>query len=99
MPIFQPPFPEPTEVESVAVFMHFAILFFLIILIIYCYQKIDDYLPIIAIYGFSLVIGFEAFAHPHSPFSPMFEVFFLIFQTTILVITAFEFRDKRKRKS
>ena len=97
--MFQPPFPEPTEVESVAVFVHVAILFFLIILIIYCYQKIDDYLPVIAIYSFSLIIGFESFAHPHAPFSPWLETFFLVFQTTIFIITAMEeFRNKGKRK-
>ena len=98
MVIFQPPFPEPIEAESTAVFMHFAILFFLILLMIYCYKKIDDYLPIIAIYGFSLVMGIEAFAHPHSPFTPTFELFFLVFQSFLFMMTALEFRDKRKRK-
>lgn len=96
--IFQPPFPEPAEVESVAVFVHVAILFFLIVLILYCYQKIDDYIPVVAVYSFSLMIGVESLAHPHAPFSPMLEIFFLIFQTTIFLLVAMEFNSKRKRK-
>ena len=98
--IFQPPFPpvivEPTEVESVAVFVHVAILFFLIMLMLYSHKKLSN-LPVIAVYAFSLIIGLESFAHPHAPFSPMLEIFFLIFQTTIFISEALEFNKKRKR--
>lgn len=94
--LFQPPFPEPSEIELQVVLttLHFIVLIFLIILMIYSYQKLLSIVVIVPLYLFSLVMAFEYIQHGHSPLSPTFEIFFIIFQTCIFVFSALEMREK-----
>ncbi len=99
---FQPPFP-PTEVEAEAItnigfmFADILIMLIFIILMIYLYRKINDILPIIVVYLFSLLIGIEGLTHIHTHFSPSIELFFLLFQTSIFVLAAVKtFKTNKK---
>lgn len=103
--IYQPPF-EPTIVEAEAIlnigymFADFLIILLFLILIIYIYKKMDtkyDFLSIIIVYLFSVVISIEALSHVHTHFSPMLEIFFLLFQTSIFVIYSLKFYERKKR--
>jgi len=93
---------EPTNIEAVAItniglmFAHFILIFVLIILMIYFSKRIKYYTVIIVIYLFSLIIGFESLAHPHIPFTPMFELFFIIFQTSIFIHIALDYIEFKK---
>lgn len=95
---------EPTDIEAIAItnvglmFAHILILLVLIILMIYSYRNLKDILPVIVIYGFSLIIGMESLSHIHTPFSPMIEIFFLVFQSTIFLLSAMNLFQKNKTK-
>ena len=104
--ILQPPgnpFP-PTIIEAEAItniglmFAHLFVLVFFMLLMLYLFMKIVNFLPILVVYTFSLLIGVESFTHLHTPFSPLFELFFLMFQTTIFLLTAFNVYDNKIRK-
>ena len=104
--ILQPPgnpFP-PTVIEAEAItniglmFAHLFILVFFLVLILYLFMKIVNFLPILVVYMFSLLVGLDSFTHLHTPFSPLFEIFFLMFQTTIFLLTAFNVYDNKIKK-
>lgn len=103
--INQPPF-EPTEIEAIAIvniglmYAHILTLMIFMFLMIYSYKKIKDILPIIVIYMFSLIFGMEGFIHGHilTEFSPMLEVFFLIFQSTMFLLASLDYFETRKNK-
>lgn len=104
--IFQgpPPF-EPTDVEAEAItnigFMFADILIFiiLIVLMIYLYKKIESNLPMIVVFLTSLILGMEMLSHGHTHFSPMIEIFFLLFQTSIFLMKALEsYKSSKKKK-
>ena len=106
--IFQPPFPEPipsTIIEAEAIisiglmFADILIIFFLLMLMIYLFKKVESNLPIIVVYFFSILMGLESLSHFHTHFSPTIEIFFLIFQTSIFIMKALEFDKSRKRKA
>jgi len=77
-------------------FAHILIILVMIILIIYAYRNLQDYLIIIIIYSFSLIIGMESLTHPHTPFSPMLEIFFLVFQSGIFILASLKFYESKK---
>lgn len=101
--IFQvDPFPDPThagqEIENIGIMFGTLIyLFFLIILMIYMYKVIKDIIPIVIIYGFSLIIGIYSFACI-LPFIPYCSLFFLFFQTGLFVMFAKESYLSNKNK-
>ena len=96
--IFQPPFPEPLETEVPLIFIHIFILVLFIVLMIYTYKSIKEFLIIVIVYGFSMIIGFEYMIHGHPPFSPMIEIFFLLFQSGIFLLSSLEYIENYKRK-
>lgn len=96
--ITQPPF-EPTESEAQAIinigfmFADIIIFFFLICLMLYLFNRLSsykDFLPILIIYLFSLIIGIEGLGHIHTHFSPNLEISFLMFQTFMFLLTSFK---------
>lgn len=101
----QPPF-EPTEIEAIAIvniglmYSHILILMIFMVLMIYSYRKIKDILPIIVIYMFSLMIGMEGFVHQHilTEYSPILEIFFLIFQSSIFILASLDYYENRKKE-
>lgn len=100
--LFQPPFDpfEPTEFEAVAItnvglmFAHILVLLILICLMIYLYQKMQVMVVVVAVYAFSLLIGLESLTHVHTPFSPTLEIFFLVFQSVMILSIALEVKKK-----
>lgn len=74
--------------------MTFLTLIILIVLSLYCYLKVRRFLLNLVIYLFSLIIGFNALNESTIPFTPYIQIFFLFFQTTILLIMAIEVRTK-----
>lgn len=103
MELHQPPF-EPTEIEAIAItnvgymFGQFLVLIFFMLLMLYLFMKIVNFLPILIVYTFSLLIGLESFTHLHTTFSPLLELFFLMFQTTLFLLASFNIFESRKRK-
>lgn len=102
----QPPPFEPTEIEAVAIidigfmFAEILILTLFMIIMVYLYKKVKDgHLPIIIVFLFSLVIGFESLTHFHTHFSPYFELFFLFFQASFFVMSVLDYDKSKKRKS
>lgn len=75
--------------------MAFFGLIFLLGLMIFCYLKIRVFVVILVIYGFSLIIGIMAFSESIIPFTPFLQIFFLIFQTIIFIITTIETFEKK----
>lgn len=75
-------------------YITFLSLIFLLVLHLYCYVKIRRFLINLVIYLFSLIIGYQAFNESTIPFTPFFQIFFLFFQTTILLIMSIEVRTK-----
>lgn len=70
--------------------MTFFVIIFLFAIMIFCYLKIRVFVVILAIYLFSLVIGITAMNESIIPFTPFLQLFFLLFQTIIFVITSIE---------
>ncbi len=96
----QPPFPESGEeiLEVALLSFHFIGLMFFIVLMIYCVRVIKDILPIIVVYAFSIFIAFDSLNHAHPPISPMIEIFFVIFQTALFIMSAIETFETRKSR-
>lgn len=72
------------------------IIIFLFALMIFCYLKIRIFVVILAIYSFSLIIGIMSFSESIIPFTPMLQIFFLLFQTIFFIITAIETFEKKR---
>lgn len=64
----------------------------------YTFVKKFDFILGLVVYSFSLVIGMNSLEHSHVPFSPMFEVFFMIFQTSIFLLISFNVYDNKITK-
>lgn len=100
--INQPPF-EPTDIEAVAItniglmFGIMVILFFMMILMIYMYKVIKDIIPIITVWSFSMIFGFQSF-ECILPINPYCSIFFLIFQTVFLYLSAMDYIETSKNK-
>lgn len=76
--------------------MTFFGIIFLFGLMIFCYLKIRIFWIIIIIELFSLIIGFNSFNESVIPFTPYLQIFFLIFQTAIFLLTAIQVFEKDK---
>lgn len=58
----------------------------LMILMIYFYVKIRRFLPVLIIFLFSIVIGMVSFSCSYLPFTPYFQIFFMLFQTILFYL-------------
>lgn len=100
----QPPPFEPTEIEAVAIieigfmFAEILILVLFMFIMVYLYKKMTrkGYLPILIVFLFSLLIGFESLTHFHTHFSPYFELFFLLFQLSFFLLSVLEYYNYKK---
>lgn len=95
---------ELTEFEAIAIidigilFAQMVMFFFLIVLMIYYSKRIKQYLTIIVIYLFSIIMIFLSFNNSHTLFTPYFEIFFMLFQTSLFIQVAIEYYTIEKRK-
>lgn len=62
------------------------LLVLLMVLMIYFYVKIVKILPMLIIFLFSIVIGMISFTGSIFPFSPWFQLFFILFQTILFYL-------------
>ena len=98
--LFQPidPFPDPThagqEIEFIGVmFASILGLVIMMILMIYAYKKIRRFLPVLIIFLFSIVLGMMAMSVLGIPFTPWFQLFFILFQTIIFYYSVIELQE------
>lgn len=100
--IFQPPFPEPTD-EAGAILAIGQIAFIFIIMAIYLYAmyfscKRKMFPLTLMVWGFSIDLGFGLFIAPVFPFKPMLPIFFMLWQTILLLQCSLEYYNRRMRK-
>jgi len=92
------PFPEiDCEAQAIILtgFAFFSILFLLILMVLMIYfysrHKYQYFLPILVVFLFSLIIGFYSLASKGFPFTPYFQLFFMLIQTVFFILHALEF--------
>jgi len=100
MGLFQPvdPFPDPThagqEIEFIGLmFASILIIMFLSGIMIYLFAKKRYFLPILGVFLFSLIIGMTSIENATMPFTPMFQIFFIVVQALFFLLTVLEMRD------
>jgi hypothetical protein len=76
--------------------INFFTLVFLMIVALYCYMKVRRYIINLVIFLFSLIIGINSMSATDMPFNPMFQIFFLVFHTTLILIMSIEVHAKRE---
>jgi len=79
----------------------FIALFILIILMIIMtilYLKIRLFLPILVVFLFSLIIGFNSISYEFIPFNPYFSIFFILFQSIFFIETSLQQYSRYKPK-
>lgn len=60
----------------------------MIVLMLFFYLKHDKFMIILLIYLFSLIIGIQSISISTFPLNPYFQLFFILFQTLILLYDA-----------
>lgn len=73
------------------------ILIFLMILMMVLYVKYRVPLLIITVYMFSLLLGYESLSI-EIPLTPYFQIFFLLFQSVLFILTAMDFFSKKEKE-
>lgn len=66
------------------------VLIFMMVLMVYFYNKHKVFLPIITIFLFSLIIGITSLSIENFPFTPYFQTFFIVFQMIFLLLTTIQ---------
>lgn len=92
------PFPDPThagqEIEFIGLmFASILIVVMLLIVMIYLFAKKRFFLPILVVFLFSIVIGMISIENSTIPFSPWFQIFFILVQAMFFLLTVLELRD------
>ena len=96
------PFPEcDCEAEAIRLigfmFGTITIMILLLVLMIYFYVKVRKFLPILVIFLFSLIIGMTTFSSFSIPYYPWFNLFFILFQSIIFMLTSLDLYNEVKR--
>ena len=74
----------------------FGAIFILVLLLsvmIYLFAKKRYFLPILVVFLFSIVIGMDSIENSFLPFTPMFQIFFIVVQGIFFLLTVLELRD------
>lgn len=79
---------EVAEIISLDSIVSVLVLFLLMVVMIVVYSKLRVFLVILVIFLFSLVMGMNAIEDITIPFSPYLQMFFLLFQTIIFILTS-----------
>lgn len=72
------------------------ILVLLIYLMLYLYLKTEDFEPMLIIFLFSLVIGTMSLSVIDIPFTPWFQIFFMLFQAVLFLLKALEYYQGKR---
>ena len=86
------------EIVNLTSILSVFILFLIMIITIIVYFKIRIFLIILVIYSFSLIIGMSALSETSIPFSPYLQIFFLLFESVIFLMTSIEVYSDIKEK-
>jgi len=80
-------------------FLAIFILIILILLMLFLYLKpfTYNYLIILTVFLFSLIIGMESMSYQYLPFNPYFSILFLLIQTIIFLISSIKIYEKNMR--
>jgi len=86
------PFPEcDCEAQAIILmsYIAFSIIFLVILMVLmmYFYKKVRRLLPIIVIFLFSIIIGIYSISIVGLPFTPWFQLFFILFQSVIFYMS------------
>lgn len=73
------------------------ILIAFMILMIYCYAKLRIFPLILLITLISLIIGVISIELSYNPFTPYFQVFFILFQIVFFLKTSMDYFQLKKR--
>lgn len=79
---------EPPEIINLDSIMGVLSLFILIIIMIVLFKYLRVFLVILTVFLFSLIIGMIAIQDGSLPFSPYLQMFFMMFQGVIFLITS-----------
>lgn len=77
----------------------FLALFFILFLIgimTFCYLKMRVFLVILVIFLFSLIIGVMFMSYEFIPFTPYLQIFFIMYQSIILIVVSIELYENIK---
>lgn len=80
-------------------FATIGIILLMIFLMLFLYLKTREFIPILFVYCFSLLLGVISFSVSRIPFTPYIQIFFMLFQTIIfyLVCTKTNFTEVLKK--
>ena len=71
-------------------FIALFVLIILMILMIILYLKMRLFLPILVVFLFSLIIGFNSIGIEYIPLNPYFSIFFILFQSVVFIETSLQ---------
>lgn len=96
------PFPEcECEAEAIVnigwMFATIGLVLLLMVVMLYLYVKMREFLPILLVFLFSLIIGVQSFSVSRIPFTPSFQIFFIMFQGIIFLMTSMDLIEYKKR--
>lgn len=70
-------------------------LLFLMLIMVSLYMKVRIFLVILVVFVFSLVMGNISLSNGDIPFSPYLQIFFMVFQTFIFILTSIDAFGKK----
>ena len=88
------------EIMTITPILSVIILFLLMLIMTLFYCKIsnkEEFLIVLILFLFSLIIGIDSIKQGIIPFSPYFQFFFLLFQTIIFLFISIEVRKVYKK--
>lgn len=75
---------------SISIFL----IFTLLTLMIFLYTNLREFLPILVVFLFSILFGSLAVSIVYFPFTPFIQIFFMLFQSSIFMLTTIEIFKK-----
>lgn len=87
------------EAIAVTPILSVVVLFLLMGIMIVLFVKMREFLFILIVFLFSLIIGVLSISEGLVPFTPYFQLFFLTFQTILFFITSFNFYEENYGKT
>lgn len=72
------------------------IMFFLMVITLFLYLKTKEFLPILFVFLFSIIISIGSISI-QLPFTPYFQIFFMLFQTIFFMLAALNYYNNKKR--
>jgi len=96
----EPPLDDEYIVDAIIfkgwIFGTIGIMFILMILTLFLYFKTREFISILLVFLFSIILGISSFSI-QLPFTPWFQIFFVLFQSIFFVLTALNYYNNKKR--